>query len=174
MYRARTTRSTLSANSSSCRRSASGLRSAVTGMWMNGTANGRTGSARSGWLEITIGIVMWSSPTPAAPEQVEQAVVLLGHHDRDALGPRGVGQPDVHAHRLRDTLEELGLQRVAAGGQAGQVELHALAERAAADRRRVLIQGDDVRPVLREEPADRCDDAGSVRAADQQPADLAT
>jgi hypothetical protein len=37
-----------------------------------------------------------------------------------------------------------------------------------------LIQGDDGRPVLREEPADRRDDAGSVRAADQQPADVAT
>ena len=104
------------------------------------------------------------APAPA-PEQVEQAVVGLGDHQRDPLALPGRGQAPLHPEAPRDLVEallETG-ERV-----AGDLELDPHEELSALRIGGVLVRGGDVRALLREQLRDRRDDPRPVGARDQQ------
>ena len=107
-----------------------------------------------------------------APQQVQEAVVLLRRQYRDAFGFGRLRQPEVHVERSRDLLGEVTLQRITSRGQSRQVENRPLHERATGLLGGVLIQRDDVGAGRRQETAHRGDQTGSVGAAQQQPADI--
>ena len=94
---------------------------------------------------------------PAAPEEVQQAVVLARDQHRDALGAPGVVQAPLHrealGHLARERPREVLAERVDGEG-------HAHEEGAALGIGRVLVGGDDVRVARGQEPRDRRDDAG--------------
>ena len=103
---------------------------------------------------------------PAAPEQVQQAVVLARDEHADALGAPRVVQAPLHhkavGHRVRERPREVLAERLDGEG-------HAHEERAALRIGGVLIGGDDVGVAGGEEPRDRRDDAVPVGAGDEQP-----
>ena len=79
-----------------------------------------------------------------APQQVEQAVIFLGRHDRDAFGFRSLGQPEVHVELRSHLLSEITFECVAGGRQPGKVKYRALHEGATRSAR------------WRADPATRC------------------
>ncbi len=107
-----------------------------------------------------------------APQQIEQAVVFLGRHDRDPFGFGGLGQPEVHVELRGDLLAKITFERVARGRQPGQVKDRALHERAAGLLGGMLVQRHDVGAGAGQEGADRRDQSRAVGAAQQQPADI--
>ena len=101
-----------------------------------------------------------------APEQVGEAVVLAGDHDRHPLRPAGLVELVVHLERLADLPREAQLQRLAlAVGHAVEDHPHEEAPLGAG----VLVDVDDVEPGLGEEAADAGDQARLVGAGEQQP-----
>src|SRR5215472_8044590 len=105
------------------------------------------------------------------PEDLLERVIGPGHHDRDALEVGGPGQAPAHGELVGQGGEPLLL----VGGQAAEpvtVELEPEEERAAERVGGVLLRFGDVRAVVEQELGYGGDDAGAVRAGDQQPADV--
>ena len=73
---------------------------AATGTWWKGTPAASVSRSRSGWFEITATISVSSSPRRAAPEQVEQAVVVARDEDRRALALAPPAQLPLHLEAL--------------------------------------------------------------------------
>jgi len=107
-------------------------------------------------------------PAPDAPEQVEQAVVLAGDHQRDALRGRGRMQPPAELQRTGHLAGERGAQRVQARLKLLEAEDHAQEEAPGLGIRGVLVGLDDVRALLKEEARDGGDDARAVGAHDDE------
>ena len=103
-----------------------------------------------------------------APQQVDEAMLLLGDQDRHPLRPARVGEAVAHVQPLGDLLLEGAAERAEVA--LGEVELHAHEELAALGIGRVLVGADDVRARVREEPRDRGDDPVPVGAGDEQAA----
>ena len=107
-----------------------------------------------------------------APQQIQQAVIFLGRHDGDPLGLGGLGQAEVHAEPRGDPFSEVALQRIAGGGQTGQMKDGALHERSTGLLGGMLIQRHDVGAGVGQEGADRGHQPRPVGAAQQQPSDV--
>src|SRR5262249_30326768 len=103
-----------------------------------------------------------------ARQEVEQAMVVPGNQDPDALLTAPIGESPVHPERLRDRARERGLELVAPVVDAVEVELEAHEERPAGGVGRVLRRVDDVRALLEEERRNRGDDAGAISTGDDQ------
>ncbi len=99
-------------------------------------------------------------------------MILLGSHDRDALGFRCFGEPEVHVELRSHVLGEITLECIPGGRQTRKVKDRALHEGATGLLGRVLVQRHDVRAGTRQKSADRSDQTRSVGAAQQQPADV--
>jgi hypothetical protein len=74
----------------------------------------------------------------AAPQQVQHAVVGLGHHDRHALRPGRLDQRELHVEQRGHLGVEGALKLLARRGEPGQVEFRPLEEGAPAFRGGVL------------------------------------
>ena len=102
------------------------------------------------------------------PQQVKEAMVGLGYENRDAFSLCGAGQlPFRGVGRLNFRLY-LFLQLGAPGAEVFQVELGALEEYSAGRVGGVLVQGDDVRPEVRQDTADGADYSRSIGALYQE------
>ena len=107
-----------------------------------------------------------------APQQIQQAVILLGRQNRDTFRFGRLGQPEIHLERLGDLIGECALQPVAGSRQPRQVKNRPLHEGAAGLFGRMLVQRNDVGAGLGQKAAHRRDQAGAVRTSQQEPADI--
>ena len=110
--------------------------------------------------------------TAVAPQQIQQAVVFLGRHDRDPLGLGGLGEAVVDGELTGHGAGEVALEPVDRGGQPRQVKDRALQEGSVLRRGGVLVQRNDVRAGLGQKGAHRGDQPRPVVAAKQQPANI--
>ncbi len=107
------------------------------------------------------------APTPA-PEQIHQAVVVARNEHRHALALTPVADLPLHRKTFGHFCLEARAEALAVGGQTLQEELGAQIEAPTRRVGRVLVGGDDVRPLLEQETRDRRDNSGLVCAVDQQ------
>jgi hypothetical protein len=162
MYRASTTKSTLPA--SSFRISASDDRGHVEErhserahvLRRRGVIRDHHGD-RDGQVAATV-----------APQQVEQAVILLRREDRHALGHRLVGDRPLQVEVLTECARQVRLDVGERRGQVGAVEHDPLEVRAARRVVGVLVERDDVAVVPRDQGRHRRHDPGLVAAVDDQ------
>jgi hypothetical protein len=108
---------------------------------------------------------------PHPVDQLLQHVVGAADEDRQARPVHGLHQPPGH-RPLTGQRRQPRLELGTALRQPGEQELQAQGEGAPAGVGAVLLRVDDVRPEPGEEPADGRHDAGAVRAADDEPADV--
>jgi hypothetical protein len=112
-------------------------------------------------------------PAPVPPQQIQQAVVGLGGEDRHPLRSLRVRQLPPQIEPRLERLRDSGLDPFTLGGEPRQVEDRALEELPTLDARGVLVQRDDVRPEPGQQLRDCGNNAVLIRAADDQPRDIA-
>jgi len=105
--------------------------------------------------------------TAVAPEQVQQAVVVLRRHDRHSLGFGRLGESEIHLEPGRQLLSEVTLQRVPCGRQPRKMKNGALHGRSAGLLGGMLIQRHDIGPGRGQEGADGRHQPRLVGAAHQ-------
>ena len=105
------------------------------------------------------------------PQQIKEAMVGLGHENRDAFSLCSAGQLPFRAVGSLNFRSYLFLQLGALGAEMLQVELGALEEYSAGRVGGMLVQGDDVRPEVRQDTADGADDSRAIGALYQETAD---
>jgi hypothetical protein len=103
-------------------------------------------------------------PRVPAPQEVYETVVVAGDQDRHLFGRVGEGDPPVHPVPVRERSEDL---RKLVAGEAEALTLDLQSHEEGARVAHVLVGGEDVTVVHRDERRDRRDEALLVRAGDE-------
>ena len=106
-------------------------------------------------------------PLLVPPEQVDQAVAVLRHEDRQPLGAVGEGRPVIHAV-LPGERGEGGVEVAPAQAEAPALDLDPQEEPAALGVTDELVGAQDVPVVQGDEARDRSDEPPVVGAVDQE------